>query len=43
MTELKNVLFIKAVDKKHQLKGDYLVVKGNTVSIKDPYEGTIGY
>lgn len=42
--ELKQFLVVKQVDKKHQLKEDFVIVGSDkkTVSIHDPYNGASG-
>ena len=43
--ELKSYINLKEVDKKHQLKEDYVVVGSDkkSLSIHDPYNGMAGF
>ena len=43
--ELKSFVSIKQVDKKHQLKEDFVLVASDKKSLKifDPYQGKTGY
>ncbi len=43
--ELKTYVHIREVDKRHQLKDDYVLVSEDhkTVRIHDPYEGNAGF
>jgi hypothetical protein len=43
--ELKTYINLKEVDKKHQLKADYVVLNSDKKSVKihDPYNGNSGF
>ena len=45
MMELKSYIVLKQVDKKHQLKDDYVLVSEDhkSVRIHDPYGGNAGF